>query len=382
MHSKYSSVIALLAAFAFVLFPSCEKPETVVAVESVALNKTDLTLEVGTSATLTVTILPDNAADKAVSWSSSNDAVATVSETGTVTAIAEGRAVITAKVGQKSASCTVTVPHVVIPVESITLDNTEITLEVGSKTTLKATVSPAGADNPEVTWTTSDASIATVTQDGVVEAIAEGTATITAKAGEKTATCVVTVPHVFVPVEGIALNQNELTLEVGNTFTLVATVEPSNADEPAVTWTSSDPAVATVTQSGEVEAIAEGTATITAQAGDKTATCAVTVNPVPPVNPESISLNKTDLTLGVGASFALVATILPDDATDKTVTWKSSDETVATVVNGTVTAIAAGTATITATTANGIEATCQLTVIVPTDGSIEGVIIIDSEFNW
>ena len=135
---------------------------------------------------------PDNADDKTVTWSSSNEAVATVVN-GLVTAVAEGTAVITASAGGKSASCTVTVPHVFIPVESITLNKTETTIQEGGVELLVATVNPTGADNATVTWTSSNNGVATVGSNGKVTAIAEGTAVITAEAGGKTATCTVTV---------------------------------------------------------------------------------------------------------------------------------------------------------------------------------------------
>ncbi|MBU5231285.1 Ig-like domain-containing protein, partial [Intestinimonas butyriciproducens] len=146
----------------------------------------------------------------------------------------------------------------------------------------------------------------------------------------------------------IELNKTALTLEVGKNETLTATVKPDNAEDKTVTWTSSDETVATV-ENGKVTAVKAGTATITAKAGEQSASCAVTVNEATPtpVPVASIELNKTALTLEVGKNETLTATVKPDNAEDKTVTWTSSDETVATVENGKVTAVKAGTATIT-----------------------------------
>lgn len=335
-------------------------PHVWVPVESVTLNKTETTIAVGNSETLTATVLPANADDPTVTWSSSDEAVATVKD-GVVTAIAEGTAVITAKAEEKSATCTVTVPHVYVPVESVTLNKTETTIEVGNSETLTATVLPANADNPQVSWTSSAESIAKVSSDGVVTAIAEGTAVITATADGKSATCTVTVPHVYVPVESVTLNKTSLTIEVGGSETLHATVNPANADVQEVTWTSSDETVATVSAQGTVTAIAEGSATITASAEGKSATCAVTV-PHVTIPVESVTLNKTEITLEAGKTEQLTATVAPADADDPSVSWFSSDESVATVTSsGLVKAIAEGTAVITAR-AGSKSATCTVTV--------------------
>ncbi len=163
----------------------------VVAVEKVTLDKTTAALTVGDTTTLKATVTPDNATDKAVTWTSSDETVATVKD-GVVTAVKAGTATITAKAGDKTATCTVTVKDKVVAVEKVTLDKTSAELTVGDTTTLKATVTPDNATDKTVTWTSSDETIATV-KDGVVTAVKAGTATITAKAGDKTATCAVTV---------------------------------------------------------------------------------------------------------------------------------------------------------------------------------------------
>lgn len=163
----------------------------VVDVISVSLDKTSLTLEEGSSQTLSAKVSPENATDKTVVWSSSNTAVATVAS-GTVTAVSVGTAVITAKSGNKSATCNVTVNKKVIPVTSVTLDITEIDIWTGKSITLTATVYPAEATDKTIVWTSSNSGVATV-ENGIVTAISAGTATITAKCGEQTATCQIKV---------------------------------------------------------------------------------------------------------------------------------------------------------------------------------------------
>ena len=172
--------------------PLDPKPEhKVVAVTDVTLNPTSVSLIVGTTATLAATIQPSDATDKTVTWSSSNYSVATV-ENGTVTAVAVGTATITAKAGGKSATCEVTVVLQEIPVTGISLEPTSLSIEAGTTATLTATVTPANATNSTVSWSSSNASVATV-ENGTVTAVAEGEATITATAGDKSATCKVSV---------------------------------------------------------------------------------------------------------------------------------------------------------------------------------------------
>ena len=160
-----------------------------------------------------------------------------------------------------------------VAVENVTLSKTTLTLDVGDEETLTATVTPNNATDKTVTWTTSDAAIATV-NDGTVKAVAAGSATITAKAGEKSATCTVTVAQPLTYT--VTLSKTTLTLDVGDEETLTATVTPNNATDKTVTWTTSDAAIATVND-GTVKAVAAGSATITAKAGEKSATCTVTV---------------------------------------------------------------------------------------------------------
>ena len=334
------------------------KPKPVV-VESVTLNETTLMLAHGAKGKLTATVLPENADDKTVVWSSSDLAVATVSDDGTVTAVKVGTATITATTrdGGKTATCKVTVNP--MPVDSITLNPTTLTLTRGETGKLTATVTPDNADNKTVTWSSSDASVATVDNDGTVTAVKVGTATITAttRDGDKTATCTITVSSIS--VESIELDRETLALTRGETGKLTATVTPDNADDKTVLWSSSNASVATVDGNGTVTAVSKGTATITAQAGGKTATCAVTVNPIPV---ENVTLNVTTLKLAPNMTKTLTATVNPDDADDKTVTWSSSNPSVATVSNdGMVTAVKVGAATITAQ-AGGKTAACEVTV--------------------
>ena len=167
------------------------------------------------------------------------------------------------------------------PVSGISLNKSSTSLIAGKTETLNATVSPSNASNKNVTWTSSNTSVATISSTGVVTAKAAGTATITVKTadGGKTATCKVTVPAAAKAVTSVTMNKASLSLKKGESGKLTVTVSPSDATNKSVTWKSSNPSVATVSSDGTVKAIAKGTATITVTSSDgkKTATCTVTV---------------------------------------------------------------------------------------------------------
>src|SRR5665648_626259 len=220
-----------------------------------------------------------------------------------------------------------------VAVTGVTLDQTSMTLTVGEATgTLVATVAPATTANKSVTWSSSAPEVAAVV-DGVVTPIAEGTAIITATTvdGGLTATCELTVVPVVVAVTGVTLDQASMPLTAGEaTGTLVVTVAPAAATNKSVTWSSSAP---------EVAAVVDGVVT-------------------------RVTLDQASMPLTAGeATGTLVVTVAPAAATNKSVTWSSSAPEAAAVVDGVVTPIAEGTATITVTTVDGgFTATCELTV--------------------
>ena len=348
----------LLKVFAVALvaiaFISCKQE---VQPTGVKLNQTILALETGATANLIATVEPAGAVGS-VSWSSSNDGIASVAD-GVVTAKSAGSATITAKISTFSATCSVTVTDPYVKVASVELDKTSLDLVEGDAAQLTATVKPDNATDKTVTWKSSDAKIATVSASGEVVAVAEGKATITASAGDASASCEVSVAKKVIAVESISLNETALELTEGETATLTATVLPENATDKTVTWTSDNTAVATVAD-GVVTAVAEGTAKITAKAGDASVLCTVTVKKKV-IAVESVTLDKTSLELTVGGTGTLTATVKPDNATDKTVTWSCDNTAVATVADGVVTAVAEGTAKVTAK-AGDATAVCTVTV--------------------
>lgn len=352
----------LTVLLAIMALCACDKNtrETDVPVSSISLNLSTAEMIIGENTQLQVSISPSNATDKTVIWGSSKQSVATVSNSGLVTAVAEGNTTITATAGGKSATCSVTVSKGIIAVTSVELNKTSLELVEGESETLTATVKPDDAMDKTVTWTTSDASIATV-ENGKVTAVKEGETTITASVGSKSMTCKVVVVKKVIAVESIALNKTEIILSTWEAETLIATVSPSDATDKTITWSSSNTSIATVDGNGKVETnYKEGFATISAKVGKKTATCSVTVKKgVIPVS--SITLDKSELSLHKGQSRTLTASISPMNATDRTVIWSSSNTSIATVDNGTVKAINEGNIVITAY-AGEKNATCSVIV--------------------
>lgn len=451
-----------------------------IAVTSIELNKTDIKLKEGETETLVATVKPDNATDKKVSWSSSNTAYATVDETGKVTALKEGPVTITAKAGEKSATCTVTV-YKEIPVTGIELDNTSLSLVAGNEISLVATVKPDDATDKTVSWTSSNESIVTINAEGkVVKAVAKGNAIITAKTGNTSATCAVFVKAANYPTPsgavdlGLSVVWGEKNLgassmydagsyylwgdptgtgiimyfETPSTNYIVDTqydIAKAKLDKgwrlptreeikellSSCSWAIVSNGVRLTGPNGKSIILpltgmgfpadgAAGSMSITnkdkgylmtgeSYADGSTRFAYVyhynqsfTYNwssynapmakfPVRPVFESldgtipvsSVSLNNTDLKLKVGASETLTATVLPNDATDKTVTWRTSDASVASVDNnGKVIAVKEGSANVTAK-AGEKSATCTVTVQAASDTIPDGAVDLGIEVtNW
>ena len=344
-----------------------------VPVESITLDKESATLFIGDTLTLTATVTPDTATDKSITWTSSNGTVATVDQNGKVTAKSVGTATITAKAGEQSANCTITVKQKVAAT-GVEILNAPETLDYGTPLKLEAKVIPDTATNQEVSWSSSKDSIATIDKDGNVKTVGEGDVTFTVKTedGGHEASCTIKIVKTGeeVAVTGVSLDKSTLKLNKGARGKLTATVEPTNATNatnPAVSWSSSKPEVATVDGEGNVSAVGGGTATITVTTveGGFTATCEVTVNV--PVN--GVSLDKEKAEMPVSGTLQLTATVLPEDASNKNVKWISTNTSVATVdPTGLVTAIAKGNATIIVETEDGKRTDkCEVTVSVPVE---------------
>ena len=336
-------------------------------VDSVTLSSNNETMIHHDTLTLTATVLPEDATYPDVTWESEDDAVATVDTNGNVKAMGVGSTTVTATADGVSDTCDITVNEK--PVTGVTLSPESHTLGFGDAdtsndtVTLTTTVTPYNATDSTVSYQSSDTSVATVDENGVVTAVDLGTATITVTTtdGGHTDECAITVARL---VTGLSVTPETSTLILGDadtgndTVTIIPTIEPDDATDQTVSYESSDPSAATVDENGVVTAVKRGTATITVTTtdGGYTDTCFITVEQR--VTGVSVTPETSTLVLGdadtSNDTVSVSATVSPADANDKTFTWESSDPAVATVdASGVVTAVGGGSATITATTTDG-----------------------------
>ena len=365
-----------------------EKAGADVPATGVTLDKTELSLTEGASASLTAAVTPADTTDK-LAWTSSNEDVATVKD-GTVTAVKAGTATITAACGEAKATCAVTVTaapasplsvkvgtaaypvkpvdgqagkyHVAVPYGS------NATIEVKDAAFLMVTNSKGGYLNDEgsnpFTLTAAQLDKLLISKDIPFTPANSASKVAYLSIMDFTANAsyelYIELTRKAVPATGVTLSETALSLHPTEKATLTAAVAPENTTDTLV-WTSSNDAVATV-KDGVVTAKSEGTATITAACGSAKAECVVTV--LPPIPATGVTLDKTALKLYEGDAAKLTAMVKPEDTTDKTIVWTSSDKTIATVKDGAVTAVKAGTATITAACGEA-KATCAVTVKAP-----------------
>lgn len=254
-----------------------------VDITSVTLDKTEAEIGFGRTLQLKVSITPENTTKYKIHWKSENTSVATVDENGLVNTVGVGDAVIKAISDDNEdvyGSCTV---HVLpVQVESIALSKTSLTLQTGSSKKIDTIITPSNADNKEVTWESSDDSIAKVDENGNVTGVAEGgpvIVTATTKNGGYQASCKVTVQKDAIPVSSVTLDQENYyfisdyfsdknAFENAPVIRMEATVLPDTATNTDVTWESDTPGVATVDAYGQVTAVAAGVTTITAKTAD------------------------------------------------------------------------------------------------------------------
>jgi len=243
---------------------------------SITLNKYFLNMEIGSSEKIIATI--QNSTNKTIIWSSSNTNVATVDSNGNVKALSPGTTVITAKIKDTNVIKEAKVTVNEIKVTDITLNTTNIDIKINGSYQLSANVLPENATNKELEWSSSNTNVATVDSNGYVKAINIGNAVIKAKVKNTNIEKSVTVNVSKIEVTNIKLNKTSTTLQVGKDEQLISTIEPSNATNKNITWSSSNQSVAIVDSTGKIHGLNKGTAIITAYLDGKSATCEVTVN--------------------------------------------------------------------------------------------------------
>ncbi len=353
---------------------------SIIGVDSVTISPNVLNLKVGETSSLTYNISPSNADIKSTEWSSSNTGVVSVDKDGKVSAVGIGTANVVIKVvgqdnSEASDSIVVNVISQYISVDSVTLvdanNNTlsnSMNLNIGEEVTIKFLINPSNATLKETNWTNSDSSKVSM-KDSVGYALIKGIEVgssdieITVKdydGNVKTDSVKVNVINSNQPVlvSSIALSPTSVTLNPNGTYKFNVTVSPSNATNKGVTWSSSNTNVVSVDQNGNIKALKKGTAKIRVTAKDgsgKYAEASVTVESSKPTNVlvTGVSLNASTVKMYVGQSYQLIHTIKPSNATNKGVTWSSSNTNVVSVSNGKIVGKSSGKARITVTTNDG-----------------------------
>ncbi|MCL1892791.1 MAG: Ig-like domain-containing protein [Holophagaceae bacterium] len=393
--STFAVLLALcVTAFTFSACSSGGNKESTVAVSGISLSPPTMVLqmEATPTGTLTATVSPAGASNKAVTWTTSNSNVATVSGTGlvvTINAVGDGSATITATTqdGAKTATCQVAVSPAPIR-EAVSLSKNTMTLAAGDATgSLVASViaTPAGVNGGDsgielpafaylyaagdtVNWASSDTSKATVNSAGTVTPISTGSVTVTADSGKTVATCFVEIVKDPIPAIDAYPAKYEMALVTGGSELIAVTFMPSIATDQNIDWKNSNTDVVTVSGNGVVTALSPGEAEIRAWYTSESrwlfpAPIKIVVA-ASPVAVTGIEMNEDSLTLAKGYSQALVATLQPSNATNQNINWITTNPAKAIVSStGVVTALEEGVATIVAITEDGGNvATCDVTV--------------------
>ena len=352
-------------------------------VNSIVVSPSQLSLIAGQTVALGVQVF-DAAGNvlsgRPVAYSSDIAGIVTVSNTGVVSAVAPGSTTVTVTSEGRSASVSVVVAAV--PIASIRVTPDRVTLTIRGDTLLTAVALDAlGAvlGNRTITWSSGSPSVATVSSTGVVTAVGVGTVIILAQAEGRIGSATVTVNAP--PIATVSVTPASTSLTVGGATDLVATVRDVNGNTVlgrVVLWSSSAPAVATVSSTGRLAAVSAGSSTITATIDGKSGAAAVTVSPVAI---GTVTVAPGSATLAIGGAVDLVATVRDVNGavvTGRAVSWSSGTPTVAAVsTSGRVTAVAAGSSTITAT-ADGVAGSATILVSSPVTQSVARVVVTPS----
>ncbi|MGB7527884.1 Ig-like domain-containing protein [Sphingobacterium cellulitidis] len=321
-----------------------------IKVSKITLNETQGTITVGNTFKLIAKVDPENAHNKALTWSSSNTTIATVDQNGNVIGKKEGEVIITVKSNDGSASASAKIKIVTIKVSKITLNETQGSISVGNTFKLIAKVAPEDAHNKALTWSSSNTTIATVDQNGNVIGKKEGEVIITVKSNDGNVSASAKIKVFTIKVSKITLSETQGSMEVGHTYSLFADVGPVEAHNKGVVWSSNNTTIATVDQNGTVFAKKEGTVVITVKSAENPnihATCTLKITPARVV---MVYLSVRYREMNIGDKFTPNASVEPSIAQNKTIIWSSSNPQIATVdQNGTITAKSPGSVEIIAT---------------------------------
>lgn len=364
----------LLFAFAgLTIFSACKKDDDEVSRLEINQGKTTITgntinMIVWDKCSLIVKPFPENTTPEIYIWSSSNPDIVSLELSGPklkncckVTALKDGETDITVSTENGiNASCHIVISEVEIT--KIELNNNDVELLIGENKELTAKVTPDNASFKDLSYISSDKSVAKVGANGIIEALKPGECQIKVSNHDGKITAICNVKVIPNEVTNLILNQNKLNIEQGDTYKFETTIEPTIATDKTVTWVSSDENIAKIDADGTLTAVNVGECTITATSSNVEVKDECSVKVIP-VSVKGLELNKTSSKILIGSNETLTATILPSNANNKKVSWGTSNATVAIVDNGVVTGLSAGNATITVTAEDGgFIQTCEITV--------------------
>ncbi|MDE6479984.1 MAG: leucine-rich repeat protein, partial [Muribaculaceae bacterium] len=362
----------------------------IINIERVVLSQDEWLPNIGDEINLVATIIPDDSADKTLEWSSSDSDIVSVDENGHAKALAAGEVWIRVSAmtnAEVYAECHVVVTPNPIEVEKLVLSQEEWLAKIGDEIDLVASVLPEDATDKLLNWSSSNLDIVSVDENGHTVAIAAGEAWIRVCAAtnpEIYVECHVVVSPNTIEVEKIVLSQDEWLAKIGDEIDLVAYVLPEDATDKTLTWSSSDPNIVRIEENGHAVAVAAGETWIrvcVASNPEIYAECSVVVSPNVIVV-EKVILSQDEWLAKTGDEIDLAATALPDDATDKTLTWTSSDPNIVGVdENGHTVAVAAGEAWIRVSAAANAEVYAECHVVV-TPNLIEVEKVTLSQDEW
>ncbi len=366
--------------------------------ESVELSNDNLTIKKGETYNLSATVKPDKVKNKGLTWSSDNTGVVEVNDEGKVTGIGLGVATVTVRTSnarldslkvtvifEESAVVTTPTPEVTTPTviypTGISLDSVLVNIYPGEQQQLTAMIAPDTATNKNITWLSNNTNIATVNGGGLITGVSPGETLITARTSNgKTTNVRVVINEDPNSPTGVSLSTTSVNIYPGEQQLVTAKVEPNTATNKEISWSSNNSSVVNVNSNGLITAINTGEAIVTARTSNgKTTNVRVVVinhptddenddneeevNPPTPVPPTTITLNLKNVLLGVNKRQQILVNFIPNNVSDKSITWSSSNTNVATVTNnGLITAKNSGTTTITAKTNNNKTATATITV--------------------
>lgn len=341
--------------------------DDVIPVASVSVTPTETNLVLNGTLVLEATVLPADATNKDVIWTSADPSIVEVDENGELLGISFGTTVITVSTvdGGFTAQSTVTVvENSQINVTGVQLNVESANIEIGQTQILEATITPMNATNSLVVWSSEDSAIVSVDSNGEILGVAAGTAVInvTSEDGNFTAQATITVvDNIFIGVTGISINPDTVDLELESSLFIDATVQPSDASDKSLIWFTEDETIVTVDDNGQVVGIALGTTVVTATTIDGEFVAQVTITVVEKTNGPNgiisvtgISIEIDDLVLKERDIVQIIGTVLPENASNDYILWVPLDPSIVIVdSNGNVEAKKVGETILTATTLDG-----------------------------